>query len=116
MIGTFALTVVFDLSVAVQVGLVLACVFFIYRMSTLFQVEPLPGLPPRVGGFRLYGALFFGAVGKVEAVAEQLEPGTQAVVLEMHRLVLIDESGIDALAAAAAHRWRAGTSGSSCAT
>jgi SulP family sulfate permease len=98
MLGTFALTVVFDLSVAVQVGLVLACVFFIYRMSTLFQVEALPGLPPRVSGFKLYGALFFGAVGKVEAVAEQLEPGTQAVLLEMHRLVLIDESGIDALA------------------
>ena len=40
LLGTFVLTVVFDLTVAVQVGLVLACVFFIYRMSTLFRVEP----------------------------------------------------------------------------
>jgi SulP family sulfate permease len=41
LIGTFVLTVVFDLTVAVQVGLLLACVFFIYRMSTLFRVQPL---------------------------------------------------------------------------
>jgi SulP family sulfate permease len=97
MVGTFLLTVIFDLTVAVQVGLVLACVFFIYRMGTLFEVGPLPALPPGVLGFRLYGALFFGAVGKVEAVGDTLPAGTRAVVLEMHRLVLIDESGIDAL-------------------
>ena len=39
LLGTFLLTVVFDLTVAVEVGLVLACVFFIYRMSPLFRVE-----------------------------------------------------------------------------
>ena len=40
LLGTFTLTVVFDLMVAVQVGLILACVFFIWRMSQLFNVEP----------------------------------------------------------------------------
>ena len=40
LVGTFVLTVVFDLTVAVEVGLVLACLFFIYRMSTLFSVRP----------------------------------------------------------------------------
>ena len=102
LLGTFFLTVVFDLTVAVEVGLLMACVFFIYRMSTLFQVEP----DTRAGNdtakgvavYRLYGSLFFGAVAKVEAVAEGLAPGTRAVVLEMHRLVLIDTSGLDALA------------------
>ena len=39
LVGTFLLTVIFDLTVAVEVGLVLACVFFIYRMSTLFRVQ-----------------------------------------------------------------------------
>jgi SulP family sulfate permease len=39
MLGTFFLTVVFDLTVAVQVGLVLACALFIRRMSSLFRVE-----------------------------------------------------------------------------
>ena len=102
MVGTFVLTIVFDLTVAVQVGLVLSCVFFIWRMGTLFSVKPVPSkpgaaLPPGVHAFELYGSLFFGAVGKIEALPEQLPPGTRAVVLDMHRLVLMDSSGLDAL-------------------
>ena len=98
LLGTFFLTVVFDLTVAVEAGLLMACVFFIYRMSTLFTVEPdtTPGAPG-VQVHRLYGSLFFGAVAKVEAVADGLPPGTRAVVLEMHRLVSIDTSGLDSL-------------------
>ena len=105
LVGTFALTVVFDLTVAVEVGLVAACVFFIYRMSTLFRIEPvdLPlgdaaAAPPgAVHAAKLHGALFFGAVGKVEAVAERLPPGTQVLVLDFGRLIFIDSSGLDAL-------------------
>ena len=102
MLGTFVLTIVFDLTVAMEVGLVLACVFFIWRMSTLFSVKPhvpAPGseLPPGVQVFELYGSLFFGAVGKIEALPEQLPVGTRAVVLEMQRLVSLDTSGVDAL-------------------
>jgi sulfate permease, SulP family len=99
LLGTFFLTVVFDLTVAVQVGLILACVFFIYRMSTLFKVQPHDGtdLPPGVCAFELVGSLFFGAVGKIESLPAQLPAGTRAVVLEMHRLILLDTSGLDAL-------------------
>ena len=99
LVGTFLLTVIFDLTVAVQVGLILACVFFIYRMSTLFRVEPAVGdaAPAGVHVLRFYGALFFGAVAKAEAIAEQLPAGTRVLVLEMHRLVLMDSSGLDAL-------------------
>ncbi len=102
MVGTFFLTIVFDLTVAVEVGLVLSCVFFIWRMGTLFSVKPhVPAagseLPPGVHAFELYGSLFFGAVGKIEALPEQLPSGTRAVVLEMQRLVLMDSSGLDAL-------------------
>ncbi|MDO9071940.1 MAG: SulP family inorganic anion transporter [Rubrivivax sp.] len=102
MLGTFVLTIVFDLTVAVQVGLVLSCVFFIWRMGTLFSVKPhLPRdtteLPPGVAAFDLYGSLFFGAVGKIEALPDELPAGTRAVVLDMQRLVLMDSSGLDAL-------------------
>ncbi|MBC7942738.1 MAG: STAS domain-containing protein [Chitinophagaceae bacterium] len=105
MLGTFVLTIVFDLTVAVQVGLVLSCVFFIWRMGTLFSVKPhvphardgAAELPPGVRAFELYGSLFFGAVGKIEALPDQLAPDTRAVVLEMQRLVLMDSSGLDAL-------------------
>jgi SulP family sulfate permease len=100
LVGTFLLTVIFDLTVAVQVGLVLACVFFIYRMGTLFKVHPFDAgpLPPGVVSFELFGSLFFGAVGKIEALPGQLPEGTRAVVLEMHRLISLDTSGLDALA------------------
>ncbi|RVT51130.1 STAS domain-containing protein [Rubrivivax albus] len=99
LVGTFATTVIFDLTVAVQLGLVLACVFFIWRMGQLFRVEPATKhpLPPGVVVFELYGSLFFGAVGKIEALPPRVAEGTRAVVLEMHRLVLLDSSGLDAL-------------------
>ena len=40
LLGTFLLTVLVDLTVAMEVGLALACVVFVYRMGTLFRVEP----------------------------------------------------------------------------
>ncbi|MBP6902606.1 MAG: STAS domain-containing protein [Burkholderiaceae bacterium] len=100
LLGTFVLTVVFDLTVAVEVGLLMACGFFIWRMGTLFSVQPHDPsgpLPPGVAAFELYGALFFGAVGKIEALPAQIPEGTRAVVLEMHRLISMDTSGLDAL-------------------
>ncbi|MCP5270871.1 MAG: STAS domain-containing protein [Burkholderiaceae bacterium] len=99
LVGTFATTVIFDLTVAVEIGLLMACVFFIWRMGQLFRVEPATKhpLPPGVVVFELYGSLFFGAVGKIEALPARVAEGTRAVVLEMHRLVLLDSSGLDAL-------------------
>ena len=102
LVGTFLMTVIFDLTVAVEVGLVLACVFFVLRMSKLFDVLPhieRPGsaVPAGVQVFELYGVLFFGAVGRLETVQAQIPSGIRTLVLEMNRLVLIDSSGIDAL-------------------
>jgi SulP family sulfate permease len=101
--GTFVLTVVFDLTVAVEVGLVLACVFFIWRMGSLFRVEArreeaLPsGLAAQTQVFDLYGALFFGAVAQVEDLPQRIAPQTRLVVLDMHRLISMDTSGLEAL-------------------
>ncbi|EHR70364.1 sulfate permease-like transporter, MFS superfamily [Burkholderiales bacterium JOSHI_001] len=107
LLGTFFLTVVFDLTVAVEVGLLLACGFFIWRMGQLFEVRPHaqtdvpagePGaLPPGVQVFELYGSLFFGAVGAIEALPARIAAGTRCVVLEMHRMISMDTSGLDAL-------------------
>ncbi|MFM9915617.1 MAG: SulP family inorganic anion transporter [Rhizobacter sp.] len=101
LVGTFLLTVIFDLTVAIEIGLVLSCVFFIYRMSTLFQVQPAASdeqpAPPGVVLFNLYGALFFGAVTKVESLADKVPESSHAMVLDLHRLVLMDSSGLDAM-------------------
>ena len=101
--GTFILTVVLDLTVAVEVGLVLACVFFIWRMGSLFKVEERasparpPGLPANTQLFDLYGALFFGAVAQVEDLPERVAPDTRQVALDMHRLISMDTTGLEAL-------------------
>lgn len=100
--GTFALTVIFDLTVAVEVGLVLACLFFIWRMGSLFEIRdfappPNEPLPAGVQAFELYGSLFFGAVGQVEDLPARVGSDVRVVVLDMHRLVSMDISGLESL-------------------
>ena len=98
MLGTFALTVVFDLTVAVEVGLVAACVLFIRKMSGLFRVEPV-AREERMRRYRLYGALFFGATAKLDPIVQDVEAGPEGVevVLDALQLVHLDTSGLDAL-------------------
>lgn len=98
MLGTFFLTVVFDLTVAVQVGLVAACALFIQKMSTLFTVELVRREGPLLH-YKLYGSLFFGAVAKLDGVVQAVENGPDApvVVLDALQLVHLDTSGLDAL-------------------
>ncbi len=105
MLSTFALTVVFDITVAVEVGLVLASLFFIARISGLTRVDPirLPadvatlGDGSRVEAWRLFGSLFFGSVGKLEALADPGRRQADVVVLEMHQVINLDTTGLDAL-------------------
>ena len=76
--GTFLLTVMVDLTVAMEVGLAAACVVFVYRMSALFRVEPdalHPAAARGVVAYRLYGPLFFAAVAKLEALPDRAAAG-----------------------------------------
>jgi sulfate permease, SulP family len=99
LLGTFALTVIFDLTVAVQMGLILACGFFIFRMAQMFSVRALPaaGMPTGVLGYELFGPLFFGAVDKIESLEAGLPANTHGVVLDLHRMIFMDNSGLEAL-------------------
>ena len=98
MLGTFALTVVFDLTVAVQVGLLAACILFIRTMGSLFSVERIP-CDDGALRYRLYGSLFFGATAKIDPVVQAVESGPAGtpVVLDAMQLVHLDTSGLDAL-------------------
>jgi sulfate permease, SulP family len=98
MLGTFALTVVFDLTVAVQVGLVTACVLFIQKMSSLFSVELVRREGPLLH-YRLYGSLFFGATAKIDPIVQEVENGPEqpVVVVDALHLVHLDTSGLDTL-------------------
>uniref|UniRef100_UPI0035B4E458 SulP family inorganic anion transporter n=1 Tax=Hylemonella sp. TaxID=2066020 RepID=UPI0035B4E458 len=103
LLAVFGLTVIVDLTVAVEVGLIAAALTFIYRISSLSRAEPVsasdqPGLAGReaeVQAWRLYGALFFGAVKLVENLEHQLP--ARALVLDLKNLIYIDSSGADTL-------------------
>ncbi len=107
LLSVFLLTVVVDLTVAVEVGLIAACLTFIYRISSLSRAEVvsaahhpvLQGRAHAVQAHRLYGALFFGAVKLVEAIEENLPQHT--LVLDLKNLIYVDSSGADALLALA---------------
>jgi SulP family sulfate permease len=103
LLAVFFLTVVFDLTVAVEVGLIAACLTFIYRISSLSRCEGvtrieqpgLAGFEHQVQAWRLYGALFFGAVKLVEAIEDKIS--TPTLVLDLKNVIYIDSSGADAL-------------------
>lgn len=103
MVATFLLTVIIDLTVAVQVGLVLACLFFIYRIADLTRIEAISPdalrqpLQPGVAAYSIYGSLFFAAVGKVESLITPQSLPTKAMILELHQLINLDSTGLDAL-------------------
>jgi len=106
LLGTFFITVVFDLTLALQAGIVAACLLFVRRMSSLFRVEQVqqpgqPGLPvdPERAVWQLYGALFFGAVAKMDALTEavQAAPRLRHVELDARNLVVLDTTGLEAL-------------------
>ena len=98
MLGTFFLTVVFDLTVALEVGLLMACILFVRRMSGLFQVVPLP-CGQQEASFALHGSLFFGTVAKLDPILSVVENAPQGLVvrLNLQSLQSLDTSGLDVL-------------------
>ena len=105
LLSTFVLTVVVDLTVAVQVGLVLACLFFIARISGLTRVEPIRELEEsmagvdarRVEAFSISGSLFFGAVSKMDGLLDPKRPLPRVMILDLSQLLNMDSSGLETL-------------------
>ena len=103
LLAVFFLTVVFDLTVAVEVGLIAACVTFIYRISSLSRSErvtpqdqpALAGREGQVAAYRLYGALFFGAVQLIQEIELNLPSAT--LVVDFKNLIYMDSSGAETL-------------------
>lgn len=94
LMAVFMLTVLVNLTVAFEVGLLAACLIFVYRISSLTRCQALHQ-SETVQVWGLQGALFFGAVGLVDQLAQKLP--SQTLLLDCSGLIYMDTSGADAL-------------------
>lgn len=105
---TFVLTVVFDLVVAIGVGIVLACVLFMKRMGDETEVRGWQYVEPETDdtadlrpvplGVRIYeisGPLFFGATDRIGQIS--VKSFTRCLVLRMRSVPAIDATAMNAL-------------------
>jgi sulfate permease, SulP family len=105
LLSTFLLTVIIDLTVAIEVGLALACLFFVTRVSALTRVAPVDaseladlGLKPgEIEAHKVIGSLFFGAVGKLDYLLDPKRKQPSVLILEMSQMLSLDTSGLEAL-------------------
>lgn len=95
LLTTFALTVLFDLTIAVEIGMVLASLFFIYRMQDLTVVERVEVVEPQVVLYAVQGSLFFGSIAKLDARIEARPADIRVFVLDMYDVLNVDTSGVD---------------------
>lgn len=112
LVATFILTVVFDLTVAVEIGMFIALFSFIRRITELTHVsvaEESPhiddseatqlrkGVPQGVMIYRVFGALFFGAADKLETILHQTHTEPEVLILKMHEVISMDASALHTL-------------------
>ena len=98
------LTVLFDMVLAVAVGLLLAAGLFIKRMSELTDSTELPrhfhqallDMPEHVRCYAIRGPLFFGAAEKALDVLRRFDPGVRVVVVEMSAVPMLDMTALAA--------------------
>jgi SulP family sulfate permease len=109
---TFGLTVVFDLTVAVETGMVLASFLFIRRISETTKVSlvdeatdmegdhhSLRGkdVPPGVLVFSVFGALMFGAAEKLENILLHSHQEPRVLILRMQKVLAMDSTALNTL-------------------
>lgn len=107
---TFSLTLLMDLTIAIQVGVLAAAILFIRRMSEVSQVnvftKALSGdddethdamplkIPDGVVVYEIYGSFFFGAMEKFKSILFELERPPRVIILRMRAVLAIDSSGL----------------------
>lgn len=99
-----SLTVLFDMVLAVAVGLLMAAGLFIKRMSELTDTAELPRhfhqalleMPEHVRCYAIRGPLFFGAAEKALDVLRKFDPGVRVVVVEMSAVPMLDMTALAA--------------------
>ena len=108
---TFVLTVFADLVVAVNVGMILAILHFLRRMSDAVETLPvdetelhtelarhgIQHLPPDLLVYEIAGPMFFGAVENFERVLVQTQADPKILIIRLRRVPFMDITGIQVL-------------------
>ena len=112
LLATFLLTVIFDLTIAIEVGLLLAVVLFIRRISetstiSVFQDEVEAAsyveggaetdklsLPKGVEVYEIEGPFFFGVANKFEEIMKQVNDKPKVRIIRMRKVPFIDSTGV----------------------
>lgn len=114
LVATFLLTVLIDLTVAIQVGVLLAAFLFLQRMSNETQISLVTDnlrdredvetrdiskleVPPGVEIFEVYGSLFFGAIERFRDALRRVEKSPKVLILRMRNVMSIDATGLQTL-------------------
>jgi len=112
LMATFLLTVIIDLTVAVEVGMFIAIFTFIQRITALTHVSIedesthdddeeravlRKDVPEGVVIYRVFGALFFGAADKLETVLLESKSDPDVLILKMHEVISMDASALHTL-------------------
>jgi sulfate permease, SulP family len=103
MLNSFLLTVFVDLTIAIQVGVVLSAFLFMRRMSEVTQIgyktsameEDEDDLPDAV--FEVYGSFFFGAAEKFKTAITQIEKQPRVLILRLRHVLAIDATALHAI-------------------
>jgi SulP family sulfate permease len=116
---TFGLTVMVDLTVAIEVGVVLAAILFMHRMAQAVEIEthtkliaedvddltdPITtpyasesNLPDGVEVYAINGPFFFGAAARLSEVLERIGHSPKVMILRMKNVPMIDATGVAAM-------------------
>jgi SulP family sulfate permease len=109
---TFTLTVVADLTVAVEVGMILAALLFIRRIAETTTVTEVTDddveggrahvlqdkdIPDYVRIFRIHGPFLFGVTDKLDMVSDRLDALPPIVVMRLRNMTAIDATGLQAI-------------------
>lgn len=123
---TFFLTVIFDLTIAIEVGMIMAVFLFMHRMSNVTNVgvvtreseeeevyDPqsidLKEVPEGVEVFEINGPFFFGAVDKFADAVERVAERPKILIVRMRNVPAIDSSGLHTLEELCLNNRRFGT-------
>lgn len=107
LLTTFSLTVLVDLTIAIEVGIVLAALLFMQRMSKTSQIytarddmdmlEDYSAIPKGIDIFEISGPFFFAAAKEYQAVLKNIDDSSFGIIIRMRHVPFIDSTGIQNL-------------------